>query len=201
MAVIETKFGIGDVVWNANTTTETFSHPCPDCLGSRKWETRSPAGGVFETPCIRCSANYQSNHRLNLKYSQWTPYVRRLTVGLVRANAGGDRGHEYMCLETGIGSGSLYYEDRLFATEAQALACAKATADLANADASGWVAKQYDETAQLCDYQLKDAEIAAATSQSRQALYRIQYLLEDLDSADTLDAVKERIASWREEAR
>lgn len=200
MATIETKFGMGDVVWHAATTTEVKSHPCPDCLGSREWEARSPAGGVFKVACPRCGRGYQSNRALNLSYSVHAPYVRRLTIGLVRANAGGDRGHEYMCAETGIGSGSLYYEDRLFATEAEALAHATSMAAMANADANGWVAKQYSETVEFADYQLKDAEIASTQSASRRFGDRIRTLLGDLDDAANLDDVREAIAAWREEA-
>jgi hypothetical protein len=198
MAVIETAFNIGDVVFHGATTTQTFTHPCPDCLGTRKWLAKSPAGGEFEVECPRCTGGYQSSRALNLKYVQHTPHVNRLTVGLVRACAGPDQEHEYMCLETGIGSGSLYRESRLFATEEAALAAATASAALANADTAGWVAKQYDETAKFSDYQLKDAEIAAAQARSSRVLYDVQYLIEDLTEATSLDAVRERLGEWNE---
>lgn len=199
MATITTKFGVGDTVWHANITTETKAHPCPDCLGSREWEATSPAGAAFKVPCLRCSSTYQSSDALNLRYQQWVATAQKLTIGTVRANAGGDRGHEYMCLETGIGSGALYYEDRLFETEEAARRHGKSMADANNADAGGWVAKQYDRTAQFCDYQLKDAEIEAAKSASRRALYDVAYLIEDLEAADSLRDVRDRLATWREE--
>ena len=198
MATITTKFGVGDVVYFANTTTEAKAHPCPDCLGSRTWEARSPAGGVFKVACPRCDANYQSNRALNLKYSVWTGTARRLTIGLVRANAGGDRGHEYMCHETGIGSGSLYYEDRLFATEEEALRHANGLAEAGNMDAKGWVAQHYSETVKFCDYQLKDAEMEAARSTGRRMADEARYLVEDVEGAVDIEDVKSAVKRWRE---
>lgn len=198
MAVIETKFGIGDVVWHASIATVRKQHPCPDCLGSREWVAKSPAGGEFKVPCPRCTASYQGNQDLNLNYSQWTGSARRLTIGLIRAHAGPDGQHEYMCRETGIGSGSLYRESTLFATEAEALASAEAQAAVNNADAEGWVAKQYSATAKFCDYELKDAVMEAGEDRVRRKLYDIGYLLEDLDNAETMDDVRQRIADWRE---
>lgn len=198
MATITTKFGVGDIVYYANTTTESKSHPCPDCLGSRAWEAKSPAGGVFKVSCPRCDASYQSNRALNLKYSVWTGTARRLTIGLVRANAGGDRGHEYMCHETGIGSGTLYYEDRLFDTEEEALRHAHGLAQVGNMDANGWVAQQYSETVKFCDYQLKDAEMEAAKSVGRRMADEARYLVEDIEGAVDIEDVKSAIKRWRE---
>jgi len=200
MAVIETKFGIGDRVWFASITTEKRSHDCPDCLGSREWEATSPAGATFKFNCPRCTAHYQGNSDLNLTYSWWVPAARQLTVGQVRGYHGPDGKNEYMCHETGIGSGSVYGEDLLFATEEEALAAAQAKANVNNADKSGWVAKQYDKTLSLSDYQLKDAAIEGADQASRAALRRVGYLIEDLQQASSLDEVRERLESWAEEA-
>lgn len=203
MAIIETAYDIGDTVFNASTMTETFSHPCPDCLGSRKWRATSPAGAEFEVECPRCGNGYQSSRALNLRYVKHAPYVRKLTVGSLKANSptgtgSYDDGNSYMCVETGVGSGSVYNERDLYKTEAEALAASKLKADLANADTTGWVAKQYDETAKFSDFQLKDAEIAAAKSASSRALYDVGYLLEDLENADSLGDVKDTLAAWRD---
>lgn len=203
MAIMETAYDIGDTVFYASTATKTFQHPCPDCLGSRKWKATSPAGGEFDVECPRCGTGYQSNRGLDLRYSQWTPCVRKLTIGSLKANSptgtgSYDDGNSYMCVETGVGSGSIYNERDLFRTEAEALAEATIKAQLANNAASGWVAKQYSETAKFCDYQLKDAQMEAAVDASRHALKLVGYLLEDLDEAESLDDVRERIAAWRE---
>jgi hypothetical protein len=198
MAVIETKFGVGDVVWHATTTTEHRRHPCPDCMGSRKWSCTSPAGATFEVECPRCSAGYQSNRDLDLSYVVHAPHATRLTIGLVRANGSWETPpqHEYMAHETGIGSGTLYRENKLFATESEALADAKLSADAANADHAGWVAKQYDRTAKFCDYQLKDAAIASADYARIAMGTRASMLVEELKDAETLAEVRETIERW-----
>jgi len=198
MAFIETKYGVGDVVWAATTRTEQRQHDCPDCLGSRKWEARSPAGGVFAVDCPRCGDVYQSNRALSLKYTLFVPSAQKLTIGQVRAYSGPDGKTEYMAHETGIGSGSLWYEDRLFPTQEEATAAAQAVADEQNSNPEGWVKKQYDETAKFSDYQLREASIAAADYRRIQAEVRVGMLLDDLDEAASVEEVKDLIATWRE---
>lgn len=202
MATLITKFDIGDTVWHATTVTEKRQHRCPDCLGSRKWKAVSPAGAEFDAPCPRCTASYQSDRSLSLDYSVMAPSARRLTVGKIKASTATgddyDAGNSYMCLETGIGSGSIYREADLFATEAEALAAAQIKADLTNQDPDFWVAKQYDKSVKFSDYELKDAIVEGAISAARSACYAVGYLLDDLENADSLDDVKTRIAEWRD---
>lgn len=204
MAVLTTKFSVGDTVWFATTTTEKRRHDCPDCLGEKVWKCISPAGGEFTVACPRCSAAYQSDRDLSLDYAVMAPAARRLTVGLVRASShqgdGYGEGNEYMCNETGIGSGSLYKEDRLFATEAEALAAAQAMADETNQNPEFWVAKQYNKTLKFSDYELKDAVMEAAQHSARRAWSEVRYLVDDLEDAFSLDDVKERIQRWRDTA-
>jgi hypothetical protein len=195
MAVIETKFDMGDVVYHASTTTERKQHPCPDCLGSRVWACQSPAGAEYEVPCPRCGGGYQANRDLNLSYAIHAPSVRRLTIGSVRANTDRDdgsydSGNSYMCLETGVGSGSVYREADLFATEAEALAAATAKANVQNIEPTGWVAKQYAESVKFSDYELRDAAIKAAEGRAWSANYDANQLVQDLSDAEDMDDVK-----------
>lgn len=130
MAVIETKFSVGDTVWHASTATEKKQHPCPDCLDSREWKAISPAGDEFNFRCPRCSANYVARDELSLAYTASVPAVRKLTIGSVRYDSHDTWGEgkspaSYMCEETGVGGGSVYNEDRLFATEAEAQVAAR----------------------------------------------------------------------------
>jgi hypothetical protein len=208
MAVIETKFDVGDTVFHANITTERRRHPCPDCLGSREWACTSPAGGTFKVPCPRCGGGYQSNHALSLDYSWWVPSAQRLTIGSVRVDThsgtwGHDEHNHYMCVETGVGSGSIYKESSLFATEEEALRAAQTKADLNNADASGWVAKQYAESVKFSDYELRDAAIKAAEDRASSVAIRHRHLKEDIADATSLDEVKgilERFENAQSEA-
>lgn len=202
MATLTTKFDMGDVVWHAFTGTEKRQHPCPDCADTRKWKAVSPAGSEFEVPCPRCTASYQSDKSLNLAYTVLAPRARRLTVGQIKASTATgddyDAGNSYMCLETGIGSGDVYRENDLFSTETEAMAAAQIKADETNQDPDFWIAKQYDKSVKFSDYELKDARMEAAISSTNVARYRIGYLVDDLENAETMDEVKQIISDWRE---
>lgn len=202
MATLTTKFDIGQTVWHANTTTQVFQHKCPDCSDARAWEATSPAGGVFRIPCPRCSVQYTSNDELRLNYTKFVPAVRPLTVGQIKASTAigddWDAGNSYMCCETGIGSGSIYRERDLFATEAEALTAAEAQAAIKNSNEDFWVAKQFNKTARFSDYQFKDALVEAAWDKARNYGYRVQYLLDDLKEADTIAQVREVVERWQE---
>lgn len=203
MATLTTKYDMGDTVWFATTEVERRRHECPDCKGARTWKAISPAGSEFEVPCPRCSTSYMGNHALSLDYSMFAPRARRLTVGQIRASTekgdSFDAGNRYMCRETGVGSGSVYSEADLFPTEEEALAAAQVKASLTNQNPDFWIAKQFNETAKFCDYELKDAAMEAAQSASRAALSRVGYLIEDLTEAETLSEVKERLQRWADE--
>lgn len=196
MATIQTKFSVGDVAWRAGTTTKKHQHPCPDCLGSRKWTATSPAGKSFEVSCPRCSSGYQSNSDLSLDYTLFVPITERLTIGSIRTNTEGET--TYMCRETGVGSGTVHNERDMFAKREEAEAAAKIKADLNNQGAVSWVAKQYDHTAKFCDYELKDAAIKSANDQRVRIIVRTQMLLEDLDAAETINDVRQAVDAWRE---
>lgn len=203
MATLTTKFDIGDVVWHASTTTEKRQHPCPDCHGSREWKAVSPAGGEFTVACPRCAASYQSDNDLSLSYTMFAPRASRLTVGQIKASTATgddyDAGNTYMCCETGIGSGSIYREGDLFATEAEALAAGQIKADATNENPEFWVAQQYNKSLKFSDYELKDARMQAAIEAASRDRYAVGYLVEDLENASSIDEVRERIASWRDE--
>lgn len=198
MAVIETKFSVGDVVFYASTTTETKQHPCPDCLGERKWKALSPAGDEFSFGCPRCSARYSSFDKLNLNYTAHVGYVRRLTIGSVRHDS-----HKpetlYMAYETGVGSGNLYAENRLFADEGEARRCADALAATANATTE-WTIERYNSTLEISDYQLASARLKEADDARHRAnsmLYNLSYLFEKIEEADDKDAILEEIDWYR----
>jgi hypothetical protein len=202
MAVIETKFDVGDTVWFASTVTTQFQHACPDCLDSKEWEAKSPAGSTFKVACPRCSQTYQAHDELRLTYTKYTPNVRKLTIGSVRASTivgdAWNEGNEYMALETGVGSGSVYREPNLFATEADALVAAQAKADAANVDPAFWVAKQYNKSVRFCDYELKDARINAAKTERSMLAYSTQYLISDLRDCSTIGEVTRELDVWAE---
>lgn len=198
MAVIETKFSIGDVVWVGRTTTVQKRHPCPDCLGTREWKAISPAGSEYKFGCPRCNTNYQANHDLSLNYEIFGPRAERLTIGSIKFdsfpghwNDKDDSGPSYMCNETGVGSGSVYRERELFATEKEALAYSQAKADLQNANPEGWVAKRYNQTLAVSDYQLENALMNDAKRKKSRFESQASSLLYAIDEAECLADVRE----------
>lgn len=203
MTIIETKYSVGDVVYFASTISTRKQHDCPDCLGSRKWSATSPAGGEFEFACPRCSASYQSDRDLSLDYTAYEPTAGRLTIGSIQVNTAPgayDHGNRYMCVETGIGSGSVYNEDRLFETEAEALAAAQSMADEQNATTE-WVVAQYNKTLSLSDYQIESAKLKLAEDAARDArssLWNLGYLFEQIKEASDKDEILEQIEYYRE---
>jgi len=196
MATITTKFSIGDTVYHAWTTTERKQHPCPDCLGAREWEAKSPAGRAYKFACPRCGGGYQRDRDLSLDYSVFTPSARRLTIGQVEAKAGGPESeNRYMCQETGVGSGSVYYERDLFATEAEALEAADIKAKLQNAETK-WVVEQYNKSLRVSDYQLSDASVQAERGRLSQIRITLNYLIEDIRNCTTIDEVQREIEKF-----
>lgn len=113
----EPKYTTGDVVYFPFTKEDSFRLACPDCNDTRTWQAISPAGIGYTIPCPRCTMYNQLPKELSLKGVRYVGDVRKLTIGAVRYNSHptfeGDEHFEYMCLETGIGSGSIYKQSLL----------------------------------------------------------------------------------------
>jgi hypothetical protein len=198
MATITTKFSIGDAVYHAGTTTEQKRHPCPDCLGKRKWDAKAPSGREYQFDCPRCAAGYRSERDISLEYSAFVPRVQRLTIGQVQARDGGDNPrNEYMCHETGVGSGSVYYEHDLHATEAEAMAAAEAKASLSNVEVP-WVVEQFSKSLKICDYQLTDASVQAEKASLQKRRIELNYIIEDIRECISIEEVQRRLAKYDE---
>lgn len=128
------KFKIGDRVWYATTREKSEKAPCPDCLGKGKWPIKSPIGEDFEIDCPRCTKGWSAYGDLTL--NNYVGHAVPLTIGQVTAstrNLHRDSRVEYMCNETGVGSGSVYPEEHLFETESEAGAIANLMASERNA--------------------------------------------------------------------
>lgn len=202
MAVLTTKYSVGDVVYRASTTTISKKHPCPDCKGARKWKVTSPAGGEYEFACPRCSARYNNDRDLTLDYSQFTPSVIKLTIGSVQYNSAPssyDYGARYMCVETGIGSGSVYIETDLFPSEAEALVAAQAKANEQNATTE-WVVTRYNKSLEISDYQLDSAILKKAKDSELRAsslLWNLSDLFSRIEESDDKDAILEAVDEYK----
>jgi len=122
MATIEIKYGIGDKVWGFGTDYVNKKLLCPDCLGTLKWRITFADGHSEETKCFTCSRSYEGSLGY-IPYSEWQPTVRELTIGKLYGFEDGRA--RYMCEETGIGSGTVHDEKKLFSTKEEAEAAAQ----------------------------------------------------------------------------
>lgn len=108
---ITTKFSIGDVVYHGRNTTAPVRVECPDCKGTKEWTVTSPAGQTMTTGCPTCETLYGSTGYTE-RHERF-PIVETLTIGSVRYDSHDEEPVSYMCRETGVGSGSVWYESRL----------------------------------------------------------------------------------------
>ncbi|MBR7654859.1 hypothetical protein KCX83_21450 [Brucella oryzae] len=200
---IESKYSIGDTVYLGGTVSNRKQRPCPDCLGTRKWKATSPAGTDYDFSCPRCSTSYLSNRDMSLEYSLFEPAITKLTIGSVQFNSAEgayDHGFRYMCVETGVGSGSVYNESDLHLSEDEATAAAQLIANEQNQTVD-WVVKQFNQTLEISDYQLGSAALKLASDKvhaSGSMLYRLQDLFEQIKEAGDKDEILEAIGDYVE---
>jgi hypothetical protein len=113
MTEIAARYQIGVKVFHSGVRQLRTPVVCPDCKDTRKWKAESPAGETFEFDCPRCGWQHNSPPVV----TEWKPVITELTIGSVRYDSnpydGSDR-FQYMCDETGVGSGQIYNESKLF---------------------------------------------------------------------------------------
>jgi hypothetical protein len=142
--VIATKYDVGDKVWVADYVQVNEHVECPDCLGTGIWQAILPNGEVFPIPCPTCAHGYQGSRGFVDGPYVYGPKVWEGTVGSIGVDTYSSKEDErirYVLKETGIGSGTVYYEALLYVTEAEALVAA--------------VIKAGEHTRQLQDQYLK----------------------------------------------
>lgn len=151
---LETKYSIGDVVYHPQVLSTGAKMPCPDCLGRRVWIAKLPNGEELRIACPTCAYGYEGS-RGEVPSGEVHGRVDRFTIGSVRMDTGsGDRGTEYMCEETGVGSGSLWAESKLFDTREEAEAALPAlieemSVQLAESNARNQASKRARDTGSM----------------------------------------------------
>lgn len=112
--IIETKYSLNDNVYYISNNYE------------EKWISCSACGGsgiviLLDNEEHKCPECYGSGGK-----TKWLPKKWAIedsgTIGLIRAEVtkGEKQKYQYMLNETGIGSGRLHYEDRLFISKEEA---------------------------------------------------------------------------------
>lgn len=95
-----------------------------------------------------------------------------LTIGSIRIDTGDNRGVEYMCVETGVGSGSVWKESDLY----ESVEVAQRVADsLALIEAAKFQEQPHiKKIVQFYEHTFTTARIASAEDQSRGYKFRLQ---------------------------
>lgn len=130
------RFQVGDRVWVASSNGGPVVSQCPDCLGTCAWEARLPNGEVLSIGCPRCERGLEgSTGRVSEVYES-RGVALPMTVGSIQTNTREKDGRQvcYMMEETGVGSGTLWYDELVFTDQASALEFAAAQAIRRNAE-------------------------------------------------------------------
>lgn len=178
------KYLIGSRVFFGRAIEGKESLPCPDCLGEGDWKLTSPAGECINYKCPRCDGK-----KVISQYS-WEPNVQALTIGSIRIDTSRNSDPiEYMCSETGVGSGSVYRERALCDTEEAAMGVAKLDAAdcIARADKNNPKREKWRE---LSTYQLRDAMVRELEDRTRDAEYDLRSLIGAIHELDSYPVAK-----------
>jgi|SRR5665213_128632 len=113
---IQSRFSRGDTVYAADTEYSESLLTCPDCLGTLKWIVVFADGHAQEVQCQTCRRGYEPPCG-NIRVPLYKLRIRKLTIGSIRYNDTDKAPFSYMCEETGVGSGRIYYDEDLFTNE------------------------------------------------------------------------------------
>lgn len=135
--MIQPKYRIGQKVWRAGVGETRDMWPCPDCNGSQTMTAMTAAGEAVPIMCLRCQSPDLSRIPSLLRVTK-TVSLSELTIGSVRTDSAAQEGRQvsYMCVETGVGSGAVYYEPELYANSFEAGVQAEKLADEAQQQAN-----------------------------------------------------------------
>ena len=108
--IVHTRYSVGDQVYHAQCIWGTKRVRCEDCDGNGDFPVE---GKPFRLLCSVCCGPWDEKRGWR-ELGDFQAAVRIMTIGQVRVQrGGGDDRTEYMCLETGVGSGSIWKEDDL----------------------------------------------------------------------------------------
>lgn len=116
--MIQPKYEVGQRVWVVDIRTDDKRETCPDCLGTKHWPITTPGGDTFDLECATCRYGYEVRGFLTTRVVNTV--ATQVTIGSVRIDTERDCPIEYMMIETGVGSGRVWKETDVFATEADA---------------------------------------------------------------------------------
>lgn len=175
------RFAIGATVYTAGIETEQRAFPCPDCLGTRKWEITTPAGTKAEMGCMRCG-EWISTGLPDLKYVVAAPKVHTHQISGVTVKLGQPVEYAtaaHYVLREAQPPGSSWSELIIHETHEAALAEAEAKATIKNLEiqtSPGVMEKKHFSLSTL-----PDARFDQFKNDVWSAFYRYRHLREQLD--------------------
>lgn len=137
MTTLTTRFDLDQQVWKFDIEQGRVKVVCETCNGRGKVTVGARDSSVY---CPDCGA--KGYEFIDERWKTFT--LRPLTVGQIRAlatistddphtDADGNR-VEYMCRETGVGSGTIHHEGDLFADSVEAETAARAQGAVARSE-------------------------------------------------------------------
>lgn len=168
------RYAIGQQVYCASVRDGSTEVPCPDCVKTGKWNAVSPAGTIVPVTCPRCSGYGV------LKQRCYVARVELLTIGSIRLNTAPHSSEDavvYMCHETGIGSGNLWNESKLFLTREEANVVGEAECSRMNEELDKHDPRRA-EFRYLSEYQMKEALIGEEQNERRRIESKFRRLKE-----------------------
>ena len=130
----EKIFNIGDVVWVALCGRRPFEEPCAVCFGQKRVVVILGNGDAVETPCSHCGLGYDGPRGFVTEY-RIEPAAEQRTITGREIREGKTTEVNYHSA-----GGYIHYSDRVFLTEAEALA----------------------ESVKLCEKEINDRETRSA---------------------------------------
>jgi hypothetical protein len=117
---IQTKFGLGDSVYRICKDHVTKYVPCNYCDGTGK----VTVVGKPERTCPDCTGRKGKDEWFGQEWQvlNGIDKIGNVRVSLYFDSEGGIDEYQYMLFETGVGSGTLWKADQLYATEEEAQA-------------------------------------------------------------------------------
>lgn len=113
---INSKYNIGDIVYHGSISWAQSSTVCESCAGEKLLDTPTKDGKIVKIICPICKGD-----GLKSTY-EYKEHITLLTIGSIQFDSfDKESNFRYMCLETGVGTGSVYQESCLFLTEEEAL--------------------------------------------------------------------------------
>ena len=115
--IIQTKYKLSQTIWFICNKREQIDYPCPTCKGVGEVK-------INDTPPRSCPDCWGKRIRTKWEDTKWLVELP-MVIGQVRCEITGkpdeiQQKNQYMCYESGIGTGSIYFEKDLFPTKESA---------------------------------------------------------------------------------